>query len=234
MNGAVIWRGPSLLTGDPIFVVVTGIGRYASTNTKTGPMAQVWILREDIAPTEAVNTGGDDAICGNCRHRSGSNIGRSCYVIWWTAPMQVWKTCRDQPVTRLKFEDVVGRPLRISAYGDPAAVPTDLWTSLVLFGGKWTGYTHQWRTCDQTLRGMLMASVDSKAERAEAIAKGWRTFRVRREEDTLDGDIVCPASEEGGMRTTCAQCRLCQGTSTTAKNIAILPHGQRVKWLTAE
>ncbi len=150
-NGAVIWRGPSLLTGDPIFVVVTGLGHYASKNTKTGPMAQVWILREDIAPTEAVNTGGDDAICGDCRHRSGSNIGRSCYVIWWTAPMSVWKAYRDQPVTKLRFEDVVGRPLRISAYGDPAAVPTDLWTSLVLFGGKWTGYTHQWRTCDQAL-----------------------------------------------------------------------------------
>lgn len=231
MDGAVIWRGPSLLTGDPIFVVVTGLGRVTSKNTKTGPMAQVWILREDIPPTEAVNNGGDDAICGDCRHRSGSNIGRSCYVIWWTAPMQVWKTYRQRETTRLPFEQVVGRPFRVSAYGDPAAVPAELWHGLAMFAQRWTGYTHQWRTCDQSLRELLMASVDTPEERSEALALGWRTFRVRREHEPLDGDIVCPASEEAGMRTTCAKCRLCQGTSTKAKNIAILPHGQRVKWL---
>ena len=43
-NGAILYCGPSLLDGSPIIVVITGLsGR--STNTKTGKMAQTWILR---------------------------------------------------------------------------------------------------------------------------------------------------------------------------------------------
>lgn len=30
----------------------------------------------------------------------------------------------------------------------------------------------------------------------------------------------------------CDECRLCGGDSRPAKSVAILPHGQRIKWLT--
>lgn len=49
-NGLVLWEGPSRFTGVPIVAIVTGLGYWKSGNTKTGPMAQVWILRQDRPP----------------------------------------------------------------------------------------------------------------------------------------------------------------------------------------
>ena len=69
--GAIFYRGPSLLTGDPIVGVVTGL-EGGSHNPKTGPMAQAWILREDLAPNDAVHENLDDAIgCGTIVHHLG-------------------------------------------------------------------------------------------------------------------------------------------------------------------
>jgi hypothetical protein len=43
----------------------------------------------------------------------------------------------------------------------------------------------------------------------------------------LPREIPCPASEESGKRTTCAQCRLCSGArdNDVRKDIAIIVHG---------
>lgn len=49
----VLWEGRSLLDDGPIVAVVTS----GSSNRKTGPMAQVWILRQDVAPHEARKQG---------------------------------------------------------------------------------------------------------------------------------------------------------------------------------
>lgn len=239
-NGYIVWRGKSLTTGDPIIVVVTGLSsekHRRSRNTKTGEMAQAWVLREDISPIEAVHTGGDKAICGDCRHRSGSNIGRSCYVVWWLAPHNIWKNraaypqvAADSAEMRRALSD---KYVRLTAYGDIAAAPAAVWLNLAAGAYGWTGYTHQWGHCDQALKTIAMASVDTPEEKAEAEALGWRTFRVRREHEPLEkNEITCPASAEAGHLTTCEQCGLCGGTAKTAKTIAILPHGQRVKWLT--
>jgi hypothetical protein len=63
---------------------------------------------------------------------------------------------------------------------------------------------------------------------------GWRTFRVRSAEEELHADeVMCPASEEAGHSTTCLACQLCRGGGREAKSIAILAHGQRVKWFAA-
>ena len=61
----VAWRGPSAIDGTPVMLVLTGL-RRPSTNSKTGPMVQSWILREDMHPLEAVKTGADSSICGSC------------------------------------------------------------------------------------------------------------------------------------------------------------------------
>ena len=85
---------------------------------------------------------------------------------------------------------------------------------LVAHARGWTGYTHQWREpyCDQRLRGLIMASADSVADRDAAQALGWRTFRVKSSNaPVLAGEIVCPASEEQGKRLTCEQCGACNG-----------------------
>ncbi len=81
---------------------------------------------------------------------------------------------------------------------------------------KRTGYTHQWITAAaQPLRSLVMASVDSPVQRDIAKLLGWRTFRTKHASaPVLPGEIVCPASEEAGKRTTCARCGLCDGSRT--------------------
>lgn len=39
------------------------------------------------------------------------------------------------------------------------------------------------------------------------------------------GDVWCPASSEGGFRSTCQRCGLCAGTSANAASVAIQAHG---------
>src|SRR5678815_3837756 len=92
ISSAIVWQGASRLTGDPIVAIVTGLGARKSKNGKTGPMAQVFILRADMAPTDAVKLAKDDAICGGCKHRGFVTIawglvrmmGRSCYAVSYT------------------------------------------------------------------------------------------------------------------------------------------------------
>lgn len=60
---------------------------------------------------------------------------------------------------------------------------------------------------------------------------GWRTFRVRGEHESLHVDeVICPASEEAEHSTTCLDCQLCRGQDRKARSVAIIAHGQRVKW----
>lgn len=64
-DGYVLYDGPSAFDGEPIIVVAT----LASENVKTGGMVQTWVLRKDMSPQEAIDTGGDYSICGDCVHR---------------------------------------------------------------------------------------------------------------------------------------------------------------------
>ena len=66
-NGYVLWRGPSKFNGEAIVLIATGFQRK-SQNKKTDDMLQFWILLEDTRPDEAVKTGLDQGICGDCPH----------------------------------------------------------------------------------------------------------------------------------------------------------------------
>jgi hypothetical protein len=222
----VFYSGPSLLTGDPI-VAIAG---QTTSNRKTGPCVQVWILRADVSPIDAVKSGGDSAICGTCRHR-GHDGGqeRSCYVTFFREPHNIWRslpsTGRDVSVEKLA-NLLSGKHVRLGAYGDPAALPFEIWEGILRKASGWTAYTHQWRTCDERFRSIAMASVDSPEEKEEASRQGWRTFRVRRpDQPVMDTETTCPASIEGGHRKQCATCGLCCGAARPAKSIAILAHG---------
>ena len=72
-----------------------------------------------------------------------------------------------------------------------------------------------------------MRSADTLEEAQQAWANGERTFRVTANvNDIVQGkEIVCPASEEAGKRTTCEQCKLCSGNTINAKSIVIMAHG---------
>lgn len=231
--GCVLWKGASRLDGQPIVAIAT----FRSENQKTGPMIQTWILRDDIPPVQASQSGDDRSVCGPCplRGRSlGHKVeGRACYVnLLQGGPTSVWHSYKagryPEASDRLLALYVAGRPVRLGAYGDPCAVPLGAWTRLLAYSCGHTGYTHQWRDpTHEDYKALLMASVESEAERDEAHALGWRTFRIRREQDPArKGETVCPASSESGHKTKCAECLLCDGTAgTNRRDVVIVAHG---------
>jgi hypothetical protein len=231
-RGLVVYRGASVLDGGPVFVVVT----LSAGNRKIGDMAQAWVMRSDLPPRDAIATGLDRSVCGACVHRSGAVTGRSCYVATQLGPTTIfksfvaWQYPDRAPIVAGAM--LGGRQLRITAYGDPAAVPFEVWDDLTTCVSGWTGYTQQWRTCDPRFRSVCMASAASAADVAEARALGWRTYRTRTADDALlTGEVVCPASREAGHAATCDTCGLCRGTARDGvKSIAIVAHGQRAAW----
>ena len=227
-NGIILYRGPSKLDGSPIVAILTGL-QSASTNRKTGDMLQTWILPANVSPMDAVRTGQDAAICGDCIHRGVAGKGRTCYVTLMHGPAAVYRAYQRgvyPKATAKHFTAIQGRPIRFGSYGDPVAVPVDTWANLLRFTKQWTGYTHQWRNCHPAYQYLCMASVESESEYREAKAQGWRTFRVRRADaPLLASECICPASDEGGHKTTCADCVLCQGSARKAKDIVIMAHG---------
>jgi hypothetical protein len=231
MNTIKVYDGPSLIDGQRIIVLVTGL-KKKSSNTKTGDMLQTWILRHDIAPHKALKTGDDASVCGNCplrplNHTRSKLYPKSCYVTVFQAPLSTWKANKDLPVTEPEkvLEIIDGRKVRRGSYGDPMAVPVSVWQMLDN-GKRPTGYTHQWKT-GADLSAYVMASVHTLEERVRAKSKGYRTFRIIADVNEIeDGEILCPASKEAGVRTTCEKCGLCSGSkhNDKRKDIAIVAH----------
>ena len=212
-------RCRSRINGARLLIVIT----RDSKNTKTGPMLQVWILARDGEAKPQI------ANCGTCprglRFRRGRLIKR-CYVRWHRAPLAILRAYR-----RGSYEGWLGTPdqlrrlggpgqaVRLGAAGDPGAIPSRLLRRLVadLEASCVTSYTRRWRDRNtKTLQNHCMASCDSSEEAREAQDLGWRTFRARRPSElVLATEAVCPASKEGGERTTCERCRACTGGDRT-------------------
>ncbi len=202
----LLYEGESLINGEPIVAIATGLQR-PSTNRKTGPMIQTWILHRYEFPSDAVKTGSDEAICGDCSAR-----GRWCYVQVGQAPNRIWRTFQDSQYQPFDLQAFRGKALRIGSYGDPAAVPTRVWADLTGVTSFWTGYTHAWRTCDPQLKKYVMASVDSLEEYYSAKRLGWRCFRVTESlSHRVTGEARCPYPDTG---LQCIQCRHCDGHGT--------------------
>jgi hypothetical protein len=225
----IFFAGPSLLTGDPIWVIGTGLDG-SSRNVKTGKLVQFWILRRDVSPVDAAHSGKDEAICGNCKLREGPFQARTCYVNVNWAPLNVWRAAHAGRYPLAPAGACAGLVLRLGAYGDSAAAPVPLWLRVTGEARGWTGYTHQWADPRvQELRAVCMASVDSLEEMHRARIMGWRTFRVRRPGEGLSTarrEVMCPAAPEAGHRTTCEKCRLCDGLARPkGPDVAIFAHG---------
>lgn len=235
-NGYVLYEGPSLLDGAPIVVIATGF-KAGSTNRKTGEMVQTYILRQDVEPTEAIRSGADSSICGDCPHRGKvttdstgqpRNVGRTCYVNVGQGPLAVFRAYKagKYPV---QSPMAIGRMVRLGTYGDPAAVPVEIWQSLLHGAVGHTGYTHQWRDPRfSDLRSLCMASADTAEEADLAHSMGWRTFRVSLDpakDPIRKGEVLCPASAEAGKKLTCAECRACDGANGRRGSIYIPAHG---------
>lgn len=232
-TGLVLYEGPSALGAGNVVVVMTGI-ESASTNSKTADMLQSWILPADEPPTEASRSGLDVLVCGDCKHRPIK--GGVCYVNLAWGPYAVWKAWKAGKYTSMDSEAagtlLAGSLVRFGAWGDPAAVPLETWTPLLPRLRAWTGYTHQWKGLGPEWREWLMASVDSPAERAEAKAAGWRTFRGKEPEDPLlPGEVLCLSD---WMGIPCGQCKGCDGLAGRRKlDYVINYHGNRwrLAWL---
>lgn len=246
-NGRILYEGPSELDGAPIVVVAVGIAEDSS-NRKTGAMLQTYILRADMSPLEAVATGADGSICGagefGCIHRGnkleGGDRGRSCYVPVLLGPLGTWKAyAAGSYQTRATLEEIReigrGRKVRLGTYGDPAAVPWEVWGALLSDaapcgnGGRDTGYTHQWRNprCSPLLKLWVMASCDTLEEMELAQSLGWRTFTIIPKGAPIPkGSFLCPASAEAGKKLSCEFCGACSGLlGKGTASVAIPVHG---------
>jgi hypothetical protein len=225
----ILYEGPSRIDGKPLVVIATD-----KTRNPKADMVQTWILRQDIDPVSANRTGADRSICGDCPHKGQVDLDktkgmapeRTCYVNIM-GPNGIYKAYKAGRYMRLNVLQTeaafVGRKIRLGSYGDPAAVPQYVWDALLKGSAGHTGYSHQ----SNANGDQVMISADSEAQARQAWALGKRTFRVVGSiADIVSGkEVLCPASEEAGKRTTCAQCTLCSGSLIKAKSIAIKVHG---------
>jgi hypothetical protein len=227
--GALLWRGPSRIDARPIVAIAT----LTSRNRKTGNMVQTWILRDRVSPLRALMRGDVASICGACVH--GPQGRSDCYVEVGRAPAMVWSAYKRGAYADLRGDPAaiaalgVGRQVRLGAYGDPGAVPIDVWRAILARADGHTGYSHRWRDPSaQGLQSLCMASVDSLTEKREANAIGWRTFRVLAAGEARErGEARCPASREAGARLQCIACPIaCSGRGAHASphDIAIDLH----------
>lgn len=242
MQNKIIYQGPSLIDGEPIVVIAIAKSR----NSKTGDMVQTYILADNgKSPVENSKTGADYSICGNCLHRGQATTDpkrkiaekRTCYVNLAQGVLIVSKHYMaggyEIAVGHAEIAELgAGRMVRIGAYGDGAAVPSYIWDSLLSESIGHTAYSHQ----EDILSidpNLFMISADTREQAQRAWDNGKRTFRViGNVQDVIKGaEILCPASEEAGRRTTCKTCKLCAGASIAAKSIAIVAHGPNSKSL---
>jgi len=217
-NGVILRVGPSHLDGAEIATIAV-FGSVVGTsvpNRKTGAMIQIYYLRTDIEPQDAIRKGLDSSICGDCSLSwAQAPKGKArCYVLPFHAPSRVfeqWKAGKYPQLDGMKpkqrqavmaiFNTV---PIRLGAYGDPAC---DRDTLQMLVERRWTGYTHRWREYPH-LNQWLMASIDSIDEYEEAKQLGFRTYRHTKDSLMLDSEIQCPHDTHG---TQCVSCLLCNG-----------------------
>ena len=238
----LVWSGISQLDGvTPIIVLATYVPRLnsrggkGSSNEKTGEMIQTYILEADTAPLDVIREGRDRSICGTCPHRSKQSGGSgACYVNVGQGPRSTWAAHQRNGSVPFDVERFRGRRVRFGSYGDPAAVPFEVWESIAEVAEAVTGYTHQWRTADTRFARYCMASADSIEEGVQARRMGYRNFIVRPiGSEKPKGAIVCPASVEAGKKTVCASCLMCGGTSSSQqRDITIMAHGAAKKSFT--
>lgn len=231
--GYIAYEGPSEIDGRPIVVIVNKLS--GSDNAKTGAdLVQTFIIRSDVNPVDALKTGDDVSICGQCAHRPllASKTGDApCYVNVGRSVRSVYdaymrgRYVRATPGTLRRI--LAGRKIRLGTYGDPAAAPVRMWQEITADAAGIVGYSHQWQSVGfdhAAWAPLVMASADSIDEAAQANLYGMRVFRVSVGVDKQAGETTCPASAEGGKKATCDSCMLCGGTTKAARDVVIADH----------
>ena len=218
-NSAIVYEGASLIDGQPVVAIATGF--LMGNNSKLGSnVVQVWVMRSDLSPVEAIKTEQDYSVCGDCPLR-----GKVCYVNLTFAPTQIYRTYKrggyepigDRHLQRIKD---YGKVLRLTAYGDIAAIPKSAIAPLINSASHTIGYTHQWRASSD-YKGIVMASCESVDDVKQARAIGWQTFRVKAKSDPLlPQEQAC--TNQTNKAIQCEDCKLCDGKT---KSVAVDVHG---------
>lgn len=244
-SGRTVWRGASLLTGEPVRVVISGYV-IPSENTKMGYGAeslqdhqqyiQIWIFTdtEDFRPM-------DRAICGDCGQRTYKgksapflwedgaevmeDVQGACYVRWGEGPRAAFEASNRNAALSLVAGSqlLADRLVRLGAAGDPAAVPAHVWKTLLKDCKSFTAYTHQWNRPEfQELKAFCMASTDSRAEEVKALAMGWSCFTADGNGDSMGKECL-----NNSHNLSCAECRACDGMHRRSKPVAykVAVHG---------
>lgn len=226
----IVYEGKSRFDNKPIVCIAT----KKSKNSKTGDMIQTWIMRSDIGPIQASQTGEDKSVCGSCIHRGASDgkhaKGRSCYVnLPFGGPNSIYRAYKDGKYPKLDWSFFEGNFVRFGSYGEIVNVPFSIVSKIAKKSSGWTGYSHAFKQkWAQPYKKFLMASVDKKEDIALAKTLGWRYFRVRGlNDEPIQGEMQCPASKEQNHRLTCVQCRACNGAKDNPNRVSvtILAHG---------
>ena len=215
-------KGMILSESDKVVTIIT----FTSANKKTGDMAQVWILNKDIDPVEALKNGASSEICFDCPHL----INSTCYVNVGQAPARVWDAYQRGIYAPLDMDILAAmlkwKAVRFGAYGEPVLIPLELVAFMAKHARGFTGYTHQWRKLEYLeYNKYFMASADGVSDVFEAHAMGYRTFRVKGENDkNLTNEIDCPNTTTG---VQCRDCTLCDGFGKhgKGKSITVNVHG---------
>lgn len=230
--GYIAYEGPSEIDGAPIVVIINKID--GSKNAKTGAIVQSFIIRADVDPVKALQTGDDASVCGQCEHRPvlAKQTGAApCYVQVAKSVLAVYGAYLRGRYVRADAATIAraleGKIVRIGTYGDPAAAPVQMWNQITRYAAGRRGYTHQWDSVGFNVDAwapLVMASADTIDQAAKANLLGMRVFRVSQGVDVQAGEAMCPASAEAGRKSTCAKCTLCAGTSIKARDIVIADH----------
>ena len=221
MNGFIVWEGESQLNGEPVVMIVTGVNN-PSKNTKTGPMLQVFYLLQNEHPVVALAEETDDAVCGDCPLRR-----KVCYVEVGKSVAAVWRAYRNGKYPKLDLRKpnhrklLVGRKVRLGAYGDPASVPIRQNRRIIIICAGHTGYSHQVHRFPK-LADLVMASADHPIEHEAYQAAGQRTFIVVPEGENPPEDALECLNHSHGIQ--CHDCMLCDGGQ--GRNIWIPAHGK--------
>lgn len=214
-KGCVLFRGasPFVSEGDNQFAAIL---TFQSDNTKTGDMAQIWLIAENESPFEARKLGLYRIVCGDC------GVVDLCYVNLAHRPRSLYQAYKrgDYPAYDQLAHDyvVAANGVRFGAYGDPVLLPLPVVRHFAeLSGGRYTGYTHQWRRPEyQLYRQFFMASCETLADTQLAASMGWRWYMVTADE-TVPGAVLCPHQNQQLSRLVqCNTCWACNGTKDRA------------------
>ena len=219
-SGYVLHRGN--VNGQSYVAIVT----LETENRKTGDMAQIWFLLENMHPVETVSSGIDaSTVCKGCPFASGNG----CYVNVGQGPAAIWKKFKRGGYPELhpfQFPQAfAGRKVRFGAYGNPTLLPLSKVKAIASLSNGWTGYFHDWKEnpLAHGYAAYFMASTETESSLRLASSLGFRTFHVSPEKPA---DAIECLSDSRGM--TCAQCKLCAGLSKQRQpSVWINPHGAK-------